>query len=182
MESASSTRFRILPGLPATGPYPEQYSTSGRGTHREGFVVEVFPPRGNAWVGNFQKGLSVHSEVLLHPNGVDVIVIAGGQGYWVDAETREMRLTFGVTISGAITMPGSSRILFQNAFDIMCFGPSGIEWQTDRLSWDGFRALAVDDSTLRGEALNAIDNRWEPFEVDLATGEATGGGYHLGGA
>lgn len=37
--------FRTLVGLPATGPWPEQFSATGRGTHREGFVVELNPER-----------------------------------------------------------------------------------------------------------------------------------------
>ena len=78
-----AANFEVLPGLPAVGPYPEQFAPDGRPTHSEGLVVRVLPRKGEPWVGNFQRGLSKLDAVLAHPNGNNVIVIAGGQAYEV---------------------------------------------------------------------------------------------------
>ncbi|MGO9227828.1 MAG: hypothetical protein ACLQKA_01260 [Bryobacteraceae bacterium] len=59
-------RFRVLPGLPATGPWPEQSSASNRGTRRGGFVVEFSPAEKPTWAGNFQPGAARYSAVLPH--------------------------------------------------------------------------------------------------------------------
>jgi hypothetical protein len=48
-------RFEILPGLPPYGPLPVQFSATGCGTHREGFVVQ-FDGSSVPWVGNDQRG------------------------------------------------------------------------------------------------------------------------------
>ena len=50
--------FEILTGLPGTGPWPEQFSATGLGTHSEGFVVRFVPDHGEAWIGNFLPGLT----------------------------------------------------------------------------------------------------------------------------
>ena len=82
--------FRTLVGLPATGPWPEQFSATGRGTHREGFVVEFNPGTSSSWVGNFQRGLTNCDAVLLHPNAHSAIVIARGQCYLIDPKDRRL--------------------------------------------------------------------------------------------
>ena len=76
--------FRILPGLSATGPWPEQFTATGRGSHSEGVVVEFNPDTSRSWVGNFQPGGTAYDTVIVHPNGREVIVIAHGQAYLID--------------------------------------------------------------------------------------------------
>jgi hypothetical protein len=56
--------FEVLPGLPAVGPYPEQFAPDGRPTHSEGFVVRILPRTCEAWIGNFQRGLSMFDAVV----------------------------------------------------------------------------------------------------------------------
>jgi hypothetical protein len=91
--------FRTLVGLPAIGPWPEQFSATGRGTHRGGFVVEFNPKTSSSWVGNFQRGLT-NSDAVLLPNGHSAIVIAGGQGYLIDPKDRRLVGLFGTQLNG----------------------------------------------------------------------------------
>ena len=169
--SDGQTLFRTLPGMPVTGPYAEQFTVPGHGTHREGLVVEVTLSDGRSWVGNFQKGRTGFSEVLLHANGVDLVVVAGGQGYWVGTEERKALVTFGEAIDAVDRIPNSGWILFLNGLEIICFGPSGVAWQTSRYLWNGFRGLTVRGALIGGEAWDLDNERWEPFELKLATGE-----------
>jgi hypothetical protein len=121
--------FEILAGLPATGPYPEQFSSDGRGTHQEGVVVRVSPPNGTPWIGNFQRGGSGFSGAFPHPDGVSLIVIAGGEGYVVDPETRALRSVLAGSYAGAWLWAQQRLLLLDHSG--VCFeavGAEGTRW------------------------------------------------------
>src|SRR5437879_2745089 len=82
--------FRVLPGLPTSGPWPEQFSSTGQGMHREGFVVEFSPEGKPPWVGNFQPGMTGYSAVLQHLDGTSLIVIAA-PAYQLSAKFTNVR-------------------------------------------------------------------------------------------
>ena len=71
-------RYDVLPGLPPYGPLPELFSETGSDTHREGFVVKFFPDASEAWVGNFQPGITSFRGAFPHPDKRHVVVVAGG--------------------------------------------------------------------------------------------------------
>src|SRR5437899_214164 len=79
----------VLPGLPAYGPMAEPFSATGRGKHREGLVLRFTSEAGESWVGNFQRSGNGIDYVVDHPNGSSIVVIAGGQAYTVDPESRQ---------------------------------------------------------------------------------------------
>jgi hypothetical protein len=171
-------RFEILPGLPATGPLPEQFSTSGRGTHREGFVVRINPQAGSSWVGNFQGGIGGFRNVFDHPNRRDLIVVADGQGYVVDPESRALVAHFGGDISDLIEVPEIDALVVTNGIWLEAYGASGSLWRTRRLSWDGVRLLDRNGLKLQGEAYSPLDDCWHPFSVELSSGKCEGGSYN----
>jgi hypothetical protein len=171
--------FEILTGLPGTGPWPEQFSATGLGTHSEGFVVRFIPDHGAAWIGNFQPGLTPWQGAYAHPNGRHVLVVSGGQGYVIDPETRRLESLADAAIAWISWIPSRQVLLIDNqGLDFEAIGANGREWRTHRISWDGFQHITIEGTEMRGEAWNAIDQRWEPFRVDLQTGLAEGGGYH----
>ena len=51
---ATHVSVRIPPGLPATGPPPEQFSATGQGMFREGHVVR-FSSRTGTWIGKASR-------------------------------------------------------------------------------------------------------------------------------
>src|SRR5689334_7941654 len=107
--------FEILPGLPPYGPMAEGFSASGQGMHREGLVVRFMPLSAEAWVGNFQGGpASDCNQVLGHPNGREVIVIAGGQGYIVDVCARKCLGTFGGIVNSVFEVRDQNLVIFGN--------------------------------------------------------------------
>jgi hypothetical protein len=170
-------RFHVLPGLPTTGSLPEQFSATGQGKHREGFVVEFTPTSGTSWIGNFQPGLSKYSEVFTDPDGSSVIVVAGGTAYVVDIEGRRLLRTFGAQIETVIADDARRQLLFGNGlwFEALC--SEGIRWSSRRVSWEGMRNVKLAGSTIVGEALD-LDDTWREFSIDLATGVAVGGSYN----
>ncbi len=170
-------RFRVLPGLPATGPLPEQFSDSGQGKHREGFVVEFEPSDGASWIGNFQPGYAQgYSQVILHPDGQRLLVIAGGTAYVVDPETRELIATFGGGVEIVLADEERHQLIIGNGLWFEAVTASGMRWRSRRLSWDGIQNVRIDGSALRGEAWNLSD--WSEFTVDLQTGDVVGSSYN----
>jgi hypothetical protein len=84
-----------LEGLPPYGDLPQQFSATGLGMHREGYVVQFRPETLDEWVGNFQRGLGSLEGVYEHPDPSLLVVVAGGQGYVLDLGTRSLKQTFG---------------------------------------------------------------------------------------
>jgi hypothetical protein len=172
-------RFERLPGLPGTGPLPEQFSATGRGTHSEGLVVRFESQEGTPWVGNFQRALSSYDAVLRHPDGEHIIVIAGGQGYLIDADTRRAIGLFGAAIVQAHNVESLGLLVLDHqgvAFEAI--GRQGRSWHTRRLSWDGFRKVEIGGTRMVGEAWNPMDKLWHAFVVNLKSGASSGGSYH----
>jgi len=173
--------FEVLPGLPGVGPYPEQFSPTGRGTFREGFVVRFKPRSAASWVGNFQSGPYGFTGVVPHPDGRSVIVVSGGQAYHVDPETRTLLLQFGGMISGVVQEPSRGLLIFADDLRLWAMSASGVQWETGRISWDGIRGLVIEGESVVGEAYDPMSDGWCPFSVEVATGKVQGGSYRSHG-
>lgn len=171
-------RFRVLPGLPAAGPRPEQFNATGQGTHREGFVVEFSPEGKSTWVGNFQPGMTGYRAVLPHLDGVSLIVIAGGQAYVINPEERRLVAVFGGTIDTVLAVPPAGPLVMGNGIWLEAWDNSGLRWRSRRISWDGMRHLCIENDKVKGEAWSPVDDREYPFAVDLTTGAVEGGSYN----
>ena len=169
--------FQLLPGLPAYGPeavpFPHDWGRFGR----EGIVVEFIRNDGTTWVGNFAPGRYGASGAVLHPDGRHVLVLTRGDLWHVNPDKAEAsKLPFGVEAYWPAQSPDGI-IIDVEGLAFLRLSAAGILWHTRRLSWDGFVDLELAGSRLVGKAWNAMDDSWEPFEVDLATGASIGGGF-----
>jgi hypothetical protein len=170
--------FRVLSGLPGIGPPAVSFNTTGTGKHAERFVVEFTCATGRRWVGNFEPGLYGASGVLAVPGRTDqALVLAEGEAYVVEPEAAALVRAFGGQITDVFTLADRDAVILGNGLWLECVGPEGLRWRTPRLSWDGMMEVAVYGQRLRGQAFNPIDDTWSPFEVDIDTGETTGGSY-----
>jgi hypothetical protein len=133
---------RRLPALPATGPMPEQFSTSGRGTHKEGLVLQVTSASGVEWIGNFQPGPLEMTGAWAHPNGRDVVVVAGGELFVVDAETRRAHEIPQTHVRAALEVKSPPTLVLSDDYTLLGFGEER-NWRTRRLAWDGIQRLAA---------------------------------------
>jgi hypothetical protein len=111
------------------------------GGHSEGLVVSFDPYRSESWIGNFQPGAgrSVSGGwegVLEHPNGQHLIVVARGQAYVVDPETRQLVTTFSASIQHAIPLPDFDAIPSCDGLLFEAIKGSGLWWQSPRMLWD----------------------------------------------
>lgn len=174
------TSFRVLPGLPPYGALAVSFPAAWGRLGREGVVVEFKPSGGGAWIGNFAPGLGGVTAVVAHPDGRRVLVFAEGDLWSVDPESRAAdELATAVEALWAVRDP-DGLVLSRQGLAFLRLGPSGILWHTRRLSWDGFNAVRLSTETISGDAWNPVEDRWMPFEVNLATGASEGGSFGSG--
>jgi len=174
----ATMRYRVLSGLPPYGPLAEPFIVSGRRRHSEGYVVQFTRSAGDSWVGNFQRGAGAIDTVVEHPNGKELLVISGGQGYVVDPEDRCKREYFGGCIDSVFPVEENKTVILGNGLWFEAFGVAGPLWRSKQVSWDGLRELRHDGTILRGEAWSPVEDCWLPFELDLITGSHQGGSYN----
>jgi hypothetical protein len=171
------TPFDILPGLPPYGPSALPFPEKGRGSFSEGLVVKFSPSNKDAWVGNFQRGLTGPDMVLEHPDQRHMIVIAGGVGYIIDPETAKQTHQLSGFIKHVISAPELGAVVLGDDLQFESLRAEGFWWQSGRISWDGFRKIAKSGTILTGESYSAIDQVWSPFVLDLTSGVSAGGSY-----
>jgi hypothetical protein len=171
-------RFEILAGLPPYGAVALPFPSDGAGRHREGLVVRFNPASVEPWVGNFQRGATTYNSVLAHPDGRQVVVVAGGQGYVIDPEMRmETQCRMSASINFAISMPEFNQIVLGTDLEFGAIRADGTGWNSGRLSWDGIKNISISAATLKGEAYSPLSDSWFPFTLDLLTGESFGAIY-----
>ncbi|HUT30853.1 MAG TPA: hypothetical protein VMX13_13760 [Sedimentisphaerales bacterium] len=171
-------KFTILKGLPAYGDMPEQFTATGQGTYREGFVVEFHPAGVPVWVGNFQRGLGNYDCVLEHPDPNLIVVVAGCEGYVVNITDRNMVQNFGGMIQRILAQKEKPLIVFDNTIDLIILDSRQQLLRTKRISWDGFQGLRIDGERILGESWDPMMDKWTPFVVDLNNLNVTGGSYN----
>jgi hypothetical protein len=170
--------LEALTGLPAYGPLATSFSPAGKQLHAEGLVVRFMASDGASWVGNFQRGGMDYDRIDHHPNGKDALIIASGQGYVVDPVNQRLVGLLGGGIVDLFDHPSQRAVVLnQQNLSFVAIGAAGNIWQSRRISWDGFRHIAVVGSKLSGEAWSPHNGEWCPFVLDLQTGTVVGGSY-----
>jgi hypothetical protein len=167
---------RILEGLPPYGPMPTAFPREWSLLGREGTVVE-FKSEEGVWVGNFQPGLGGLQFAGLHPNGLDVVVIAAGDLWIVNPRERTALWKLPSLETVLEVHDPEGWVFSRQGIALARLGPNGLMWHTRRLSWDGFDQLHIAEDELSGLAWSPIDDKWCPFSVELKTGKSTGGSY-----
>src|SRR5260370_18194738 len=112
------------------------------------------------------------STIFMMPDGKHLFVSAEGAGYIIDAQSRTLVETIGTDVAGV--MRDELMTVFvvdHNGTSLEAFGRTGRLWKTDPIGCGGFRDMAITDTTLIGEALQACPPEWAAFSVKLATGE-----------
>lgn len=168
--------FRILPGLPPYGPAAVQFSETGQGKQSEGLVVEFEGDTGGTpWTGNFHRGMTRYDDVLQVAGSPELTIVAGGTAYVVNQKTRQCLRTFGGDLHQVLRIPGG--FVLSNGLWLEAKVDGGLLWRSRRISWDGFQDIRVEGDRIVGEAFTPMGERWEPFEVDVRTGEVIGGTF-----
>jgi hypothetical protein len=146
---------------------------------RSGVYVRVAPSGGPAWFGFFAAGFDsphVMNAVCSSPDPDSVCVIAGGYAYVVNSsKPGQWHRIEQRPVVELRTVTDQRLILFAGFTSITALGPNGVLWTTQRLSWEGIQITRIDGEVLHGYGWDARSDKEVPFEVNLRTGQHTGG-------
>src|SRR5262245_47631204 len=163
--------FKKLPGLPADDDstivaFPPDWA----GAKGKGLVVEFADGDGRAWIGNFRKGTTALSQIALHPNGRDVVVIADGAMWIVDPQQRTAQDLWR-DAQEAWRLQNPDRVVVSDGRSFRCLDANGERWRTAPLTKrTGFEELRLEGERLRGRALTIPTEAWIPFKINLQSG------------
>jgi hypothetical protein len=183
LEFAFARNYEVkVPGpLPLVHPLEKlhHYPVELEEGDRAGAYVRIEPKQGPAWSGFFALGFesdrTIHA-VYSCPDPDAVCVVVGGYAYVVKAS--DPMQWFGLEQRPVVeirALPDRDLLLFAGFTNIIALGRNGLEWTTERLSWEGISITEVSGHKLHGLAWNALTDKEVPFEVDLATGQSSGG-------
>jgi hypothetical protein len=146
---------------------------------RSGAYLRVTPQIGPAWVGFFALGFDsdqVVSSICSTPDPERFCVVVGGYAYLVKAaDPADWLRVEQRPVVDLRVLPQQGLLLFGGFTSITAVGSAGIEWTTERLSWEGLTLTEIDADKLLGHGWDALADKEVPFEVDLKTGKHTGG-------
>jgi len=169
--------FQILPGLPPYGPPPLSFPVPN--AFREGLVVKFIDTYGSAWVGNFAYGVGELTEIRAELGRQATLVVAKGAVYYLDIDRQLVRSGTTVPAKYIEYIEGIDLMVIGNGLWFEALNHSGPQWRTRRISWDGMISIRSNGALIVGEAYSPIGSPdWSPFQIDLRTGETTGGSYN----
>jgi len=183
---ARTWTFEILKTPPLISParqfiYPQQIAGEEDALARGAFQLMVHPANGGTFLATCALGFTdptMPTGVFACPNPQEMCALAGGYAYIVDTAHPEhcthIAMKPVVEVRGVVPQ---GVLLFVGFHSILAWGPGGIAWETERLSWEGVRITGIEKTTLHGMGWNLHTDREAAFEIDLLTGRHQGGGF-----
>ena len=175
-------RVAVLPGLPGMSSVRiYQFARPGQSTHSEGAVVEVTGPN-QSWIGNFQSGHFYNglTDAISFRTQPSLCVFAKGCGYRLRLDSPQSYAVLDFfPVLGARYISEHDRIVVWDFTRLAAYSADGCVWRTPRVSWDGISITEIHWDHLEGLAWDAINESEVKFEVNLTTGEHTGGPNNL---
>ena len=176
---------QLLPGPPLIAP-PRQYTYPMAIAGEEGALargalyLQIRPAPGQpAFLATCALGYrdpTMPPGVYATPNPSLLCAVAGGYGYLIDPANPTQSTHLDQRPITAV-LPTANLLLFAGFHTIQAWGKDGLAWTTQRLSWDGLQLGEVHEDTLHGTGWHMPSDKEIPFEVDLLTGQHTGGGF-----
>lgn len=174
-----SNRYEILKSLPSYGDMYIPVSEDNEPFYSEGFPIRFYKSDGKSWVANFKPGWTGFNKVFDYPEHNKIIIIASGLGYIMTPENEKPISTFGLTISDVFQTENGSLVCADGISFLILDNVTGEIWQSERISWDGFKNLKYKDNIISGQSYdptNSIQN-WSDFSFNIETKEIIGGSY-----
>ncbi|MDF7802031.1 hypothetical protein P4C99_21320 [Pontiellaceae bacterium B1224] len=158
------TEAEILEKQPLSGEFEEHcFCTSGNT-----LWVKFLDDQYIEWVGIF--GCSewpTFSTIIKLPNKNQFFIVAGGQGYFVDPNTREViDQTEWDNISGALYNNNTDEIILTDGLRLALLKENKIHWVSERISADGIEFINQSNNIISG-TLNDLTADWCEFKFDV---------------
>lgn len=160
----------IYDQIPESGSVPERrFDAVGHCTWVR-FVSDDL----SEWAGVFGHGGIVgHRKAVMFGDGRTAMVIAGGQGYVVDAQTGELhQKTDCDCFCDAVSVTGREFVIACDFTDLYAISKSGLVWRSPRIACDGITLDSATETALSGQAWQG--DGWHPFSLDFD-------GWHIRG-
>jgi hypothetical protein len=155
------------------------YPGADRESGKDGLALKISPQSAGQWVGIFAFGYpspQVKSGIYSCPDERTLCVVAQGRGYLVrtdDPTTWEQIRAYPIINVHPVSR--NNLIVFADFTRLTAYGPAGLLWQTDELSWDSVKISKVADDLIHGFGWDAPAGKYVPFTVVLQTGHHEGG-------
>ncbi len=151
--------------------YPQEVEEVERGA----LELLIRPASGEGeFLATFALGFAdpaVPTGVWSCPDSRWLCAAAGGYAYLIDTadpgkwEQVEFRPVLAIT-----PLPQQQLLLFSGHQSLLAYGPDGIAWRTERLSWEGFKIVRIEGSILTALGWDLMTDREFELGVDLHTG------------
>jgi hypothetical protein len=170
-------RYEQLKSLPTYGPMYIPVSDNDEPFYSEGLVIRFFRTDETDWVANFKPGWT-DLNLLYELEFGYLLVIAGGICYIMLPDEKKPVEVFGFNYREAL-YASDGRIILQDSIRLTIIEKNGVYWDSERISWDGFKNLSMEGDIVMGlscDPTNGADE-WKPFTYDINTQKITGGSF-----
>ena len=157
----------LLHRPPVSGQYEEHnFSNSGNTVW-----VKFFDEEWVEWCGVFSLGWCSGSSVHRVPGKSEFLVLAGGQGYFIDANKRKINSkTKSINIESVIYSSAISKFVASDGSSVGILNGEEIQWCTDRILIDGITFTKSEGVIVEG-MLNDLTDDGGLFKLDVTTSE-----------
>jgi hypothetical protein len=169
-------RYEILKTLPAYGPMYILVTYDKLSFTSEGFVVRFFKSDKSSWTANFKPGCSELNKVFEIKDQQNIIVIAGGACYIMNPDEYKPLTVLGNDYVKA-NKSSDNKLVLQGSTTLTIIEPDGEFWNTEPISFDGFKDLQIVGNIVSGLSYNLLNKNeeWTKFIVDLEKHTVEGG-------
>jgi hypothetical protein len=177
---------RILTAPPLISParqfvYPLYVPGEEDAMARGALLLDIKPANAPNFLATCALGYrdpNLPSAIYPCPRPDDLLALAGGYAYLIDTQNPRSCLHLPLRpVTQILSAPEAGLILLAGFHHVDAIGPTGLLWQSARLSWEGITLTAVRNNELHGLGWNMHTDKEVPFTVDLASGQHVGGGY-----
>jgi hypothetical protein len=177
---------RILTAPPLIAParqfvYPQFIPGEEDAMNRGALLLDIKPANTPNFLATCALGFrdpSLPTGIHPCPRPDDLLALAGGYAYLIDTSAPDHSVHLPLRpVTQVLAVPTANLILLAGFHHVLAVGPTGIAWQSARLSWEGLTMTEAHDDTLHGLGWNMRTDREVPFVLNLANGTHTGGGY-----
>lgn len=163
--------------------YPLQIAGEEDALARGALQLLIKPAAGGSFLATCALGFvdpTMPSGVFSCPSPQHLCAVAGGYAYLIDTANPQHSTHLALKpVVSVHPIVDHALLLFAGFHTLIAWGPDGLAWQTQRLSWEGIRITQMEGNHLHGIGWNLMTDRDVPFTVDLQTGQHQGGPFPL---
>ena len=177
---------RILTAPPLIAParqymYPQHVPGEEDAMNRGALLVDIKPANMPNFLATCALGFRdpvLRTSIHTCPRPDDLLAVAGGYAYLINTQAPERALFVPLRpVTQVLAAEETGLILLAGFHRVAAIGAEGLQWESERLSWEGITLGEIVGNELHGMGWDMRTDREVPFSVDLSTGKHRGGGF-----